>query len=169
MGTTASPVAERAKRGRKPIWIGVAVVAVVAVAIGLPLFQPWKLFTNVEVNEANPLSSVSGTASGGFSSRAHHTSGTARVGTTADGATVVFIENLDTDNGPDVKVYLSPAGPDSGDLVAGGLRLGDLKGNKGNQSYAVPAGTDMAKYKSVVIWCERFSVAFGVAPLGAAA
>jgi hypothetical protein len=158
------------RRSRKPTWLAVgALVAVIAV-VGLALFQPWKLFTDVEVNETSPLAAAGATkASGSFTSLAHPTSGTAKIGTAADGAPVVFLENLDTDNGPDLKVYLSPVEPNRGNLVAGGLKLGDLKGNRGNQSYAVPAGTDLGQYKSVVIWCERFSVAFGVAPLGNAA
>ena len=45
------------------------------------------------------------------------------------------------------------------------LILGKLKANKGNQNYAVPAGTDVRKYKSVAVWCKRFSSGFAVAPL----
>ncbi|WP_256794857.1 DM13 domain-containing protein [Terrabacter sp. Ter38] len=35
----------------------------------------------------------------------------------------------------------------------------------GNQNYAVPAGTDLSDLTSVVIWCDRFDVAFGSAPI----
>jgi len=76
----------------------------------------------------------------------------------------VRIENLDTDNGPDVIVVLSTneaANPALGNY----LDLGALKGNKGNQNYVVPAGTDITPYRSVVLWCRRFSVAFGSAPI----
>ena len=45
------------------------------------------------------------------------------------------------------------------------LELGPLKGNKGDQNYTIPTGTDLTKYPSVVLWCKRFSVAFGAAPL----
>ena len=155
---------------RRPVvLVPAAALGVLIVVAGLYLFQPWKLFTNVEVNEASPLAGPGATtASGAFNSHAHPTSGTAMVGSGTDGAPVLYLENLDTDNGPDLKVYLSPAEPTSADLLAGGLNLGDLKGNRGNQSYAVPAGTDLGKYKSVVIWCDRFAVAFGAAPLGSA-
>lgn len=44
--------------------------------------------------------------------------------------------------------------------------LGNLKGNIGNQNYAVPAAIDLEKYQSAMIWCQRFSVGFGVAPIG---
>jgi hypothetical protein len=42
-----------------------------------------------------------------------------------------------------------------------------LKATNGDEVYAVPAGTDIAQYKSVLVWCDRFSVGFGVAGLGA--
>ncbi|MCP4333110.1 MAG: DM13 domain-containing protein, partial [Gammaproteobacteria bacterium] len=43
--------------------------------------------------------------------------------------------------------------------------LGKLKGNIGNQNYAVPPGTNIAEYQSVVIWCELFGVLFSPAAL----
>jgi len=36
---------------------------------------------------------------------------------------------------------------------------------RGSQNYAIPAGTDLLAFKSAVIWCRRFVVGFGVAPL----
>ncbi|HST12912.1 MAG TPA: DM13 domain-containing protein, partial [Terriglobales bacterium] len=48
---------------------------------------------------------------------------------------------------------------------AGFLELGSLKGNIGDQNYEIPADVDLAKYRAVTIWCKRFSVNFGTAPL----
>jgi hypothetical protein len=45
------------------------------------------------------------------------------------------------------------------------VELGRLKGNKGNQSYAVPAAAELDRFRSVSIWCKRFSVSFGAATL----
>ncbi len=45
------------------------------------------------------------------------------------------------------------------------LALGDLKGTNGNQNYPIPADTNPTGYTSVVIWCDRFNVAFGSAPV----
>ena len=42
---------------------------------------------------------------------------------------------------------------------------GALKGNVGDQNYDLPAGVDLTVYRSVTIWCRRFSVNFGTAPL----
>jgi hypothetical protein len=36
--------------------------------------------------------------------------------------------------------------------------LGRLKAFSGGQNYPIPAGVDVRKYKSVVIWCEQFDV-----------
>ena len=43
--------------------------------------------------------------------------------------------------------------------------LGRLKAFKGSQNYEVPAGIDLAKYGSVVIWCEQFGVLISPAKL----
>ncbi len=51
-----------------------------------------------------------------------------------------------------------PPGGDVGDAVD----LGPLKGNKGDQQYAVPRG---ARAGTVTIWCRAFTVAFGSARL----
>jgi hypothetical protein len=40
-----------------------------------------------------------------------------------------------------------------------------LQANIGNQNYAIPAGTEMSKYDTVLIWCRAFSVLFGSADL----
>ena len=84
----------------------------------------------------------------------------------ADGSVVVRLEAFNTSSGPDVHVTLSPAPSTGGDRdFATYLDLGSIKGNHGEQNYAVPAGTDIGRYRSVVIWCKRFSVGFGVAPI----
>lgn len=65
-------------------------------------------------------------------------------------------------SGPDLKVYLATAA-DGSEFV----NLGGLKGNSGNQTYEVPAGTDTQKYDTVLIWCRALSVGFAAAPLKA--
>jgi len=45
------------------------------------------------------------------------------------------------------------------------LDLGKLRSFKGGQNYPIPAGTDLDRYGSVVIWCERFSVLISPADL----
>ena len=45
------------------------------------------------------------------------------------------------------------------------LDLGVIKGNIGDQNYALAGALDLAKYRAVSIWCKRFSMNFGAAAL----
>ncbi len=45
--------------------------------------------------------------------------------------------------------------------------LGRLKAFKGSQSYGIPAAVELARYKSVVIWCKEFGVLISPATLAA--
>ena len=106
--------------------------------------------------------------SGRFHTNAHKTDGLATIYRLADGRRVLRLTQFATSNGPDVRVYLVAAGDvqDEGAAKqAGFLDLGALKGNIGDQNYDVPAGLDLSKYRAVSIWCRRFSVNFGAAPL----
>ncbi|MBC9726255.1 DM13 domain-containing protein [Streptomyces sp. TRM68367] len=115
------------------------------------------------------------TLSGGeLISHEHATSGTVKLVRLEDGTHVVRLENLDTSNGPDLRVWLTDAPVmegragwhvfDDGKYVS----LGKLKGNKGSQNYALPTDVDPAGYTSVSIWCDRFDVSFGAAELARA-
>jgi hypothetical protein len=50
---------------------------------------------------------------------------------------------------------------------SGNVDLGALKGNRGDQQYAIPRRADVAG-ATVVIWCRAFSASFGSARLKAA-
>ena len=90
--------------------------------------------------------------------------GTATVVKRARGGRVLTLTRFAVNNGPDLRVYLAPGnGKDVGDHID----LGGLKGNKGNQKYDVPRSADIAKYRTVVIWCRSFTVAFARATLRA--
>lgn len=102
---------------------------------------------------------------GEFFSGEHSTSGTALVVALPDGSLVVRFEGLDSSNGPDLRVVLSPDGASESSDYSNRLIIDELKGNIGDQNYTLGADVDLTQYKSVVIWCERFSVAFGAAPI----
>ncbi len=219
---------------RKPLWIALAVVAVIAVTVGLALFQPWRIFTRNTVDEALPvaaapqvqamtpeamssvavvpetgapraltpavaepaeapspateeqIASVEPPASaepaqetptvatqpivlstGTFVDGEHSTSGTASILQLTDGSRFVRLEGFSTSDGPDVHVWVTDqqaGGDDWGKYDDGRyLALGNLKGTDGNQNYAIPAEADLSGLSSVVIWCDRFNVAFGSA------
>ena len=233
---TRPPSSTRSRK--KAIWITVAVVAVVGVAVGLALFQPWKIFTRNTVNEAAPVAAAvqndavtapaltapapsapapsasamstsapaaPGTsapvqaetapppepaatqaaapeppapeaaaptepttlASGTFVDGEHATSGTATILQLPDGSRFVRLEGFSTSDGPDVDVWVTDqqaGGDDWGKYDDGRyVSLGDLKGTDGNQNYPIPADADLSGLTSVVIWCDRFNVAFGSA------
>jgi hypothetical protein len=137
-------------------------------------FQPQKVLIEKTVREAAPMSSTSASvsdrelASGSFRALEHQTKGTAHLLQLADGRFIVRLVGLDTSNGPDLRVYLSRHAADRGLNGYGDsyVDLGALKGNRGDQNYRVPSGMDITQFHSVVIWCRRFTVGFGVAPLG---
>lgn len=103
---------------------------------------------------------------GQFISVDHDTSGTALIAELSDGSRVLRLEDLASLDGPDLRVVLTPASGDYSALGdAGYVTLGALKATHGNQNYAIPADLDLGTANSVVIWCERFSSAFGAAEL----
>lgn len=104
-----------------------------------------------------------------FRELAHSASGTARLLKSGDGSLFIRFEDFEVENGPDLRVYLSAAPATAGSgFDENFVDLGELKGNVGNQNYRIPAGTSVEGFKSVVVWCRRFSVGFAVAPLDAA-
>ena len=178
---------------RRVVIPAVALVAVIAVAVGLYLFQPWRIFTSSTVIEDVPAVATPAPASQGPSltpsapaapvalprelaagrliSHEHASSGTVRILELPDGSRILRFEGLDTSDGPDLRVWLSNAPVVEG--FAGWyvfddgayLDLGALKANKGDQNYEIPAGTVLSDYGSVSVWCARFAVSFAAAEL----
>ncbi|WP_183100591.1 DM13 domain-containing protein [Nocardioides pelophilus] len=195
--------------GRKgAIWLSVGGVLLVVIVVGLLLFQPWLLFIDDTVDEADDTGEVVGTASDGLSQTAfpetqasdpptdtegddeprrvelaagefidaeHGTSGRAIIYLRDDGTRYLRLEGFETSNGPDVHVWIT-------DQVSGGdcegcsdswgiyddgayVGLGSIKGNIGDQNYEIPDDADLGDMRSVVIWCDRFNVAFGTAAI----
>lgn len=108
-------------------------------------------------------------ATGTFHGVAHHTSGRATVYHTSTGD-MLRITHFKTSNGPDVHVLLVAVSDAKDDENFFGEKvdhvdLGMLKGNEGDQNYTIPMGTDLSKYKTVSVFCERFKANFGAAPL----
>jgi hypothetical protein len=155
-------------------------LAIVVVAGGWYAFRPERLFVDKTVNEslgavtapaggAAPTQAVPVTlATGTFHTNAHDTKGTATVLDLGGGRRVLRLTSFATSNGPDVRVYLVAAADVQDDATvktAGFVELGPMKGNIGDQNYDIPATVDLASYRTVTIWCKRFSVNFGSAPL----
>ncbi len=90
-------------------------------------------------------------------------------GSTTVRADSVFLEpDFEVGPGPKYHVYLVPKAPvrASGDVKDQMfVDLGRLRAFKGSQRYAIPAGVDLSKFGSVIIWCEHFSVLISPADL----
>ncbi len=165
-------------------------VGVVLVAVALVVLEPWKLVLDRRVDEAPPVVAAAGGAAepapaagpaapatpvvlarGRLISHEHASSGAVEVLQLPDGSRVLRLEDLETSDGPRLRVWLSAAPVIEGRAGwyvfadAPHVDLGDLKGNIGSSNYALPAGVDLAALPSVTIWCDRFSVSFAAATL----
>lgn len=154
-----------------------ALLVVVALAAGWYLVSP--LFIDREVVEAMPGAAPTQDADAGeapqgdeqaeriaggtFKGIGHQALGSVGLYRLADGSTVVRLEDVDIQNGPDLFVYLVPE-PDQSD-DAGGVNLGRLEGNRGSHNYPVPADVDAEDFSTVLVWCRAFSTPFGNATL----
>lgn len=90
----------------------------------------------------------------------HFGEGKALVIETAPGRYILRFEDFSVRNGPDLFVYLSPNPDGQGD---GAINLGDLKATDGAFNYDIPAGTDLAPFKSAIVYCKQFSELFATA------
>lgn len=176
---------------RKKVLLWGAVVVVLLGAFGLYWFQPWKLFTSKTISDTAPVIATvpaqpSPAASVGTPDTAtlvgegklitheHTTSGTAQLVRLPDGKLQLVLKDLSTSDGPDLRIWLTDQpvleGKAGWHVFDDGkyVELGRLKGTHGTQVYDVPADVQPDQYTSVTIWCKRFSVSFGAAPLAAA-
>ena len=147
---------------------------IIAGAVAWYAFRPERLFVNKTVSERLPTQASAAAPqpisleSGNFHDGAHKTSGTATILRLPDGKRALRLTNFATSNGPDVHVYLVAAGDATDSATVkrvGFVDLGSIKGNIGDQNYDVPSDVDLNKYQAVTIWCARFNVNFGTAPL----
>ncbi len=71
--------------------------------------------------------------------------------------TFVRFDGVMITNAPDVHVYLSrETGGKWSESTS--LYLGALKATDGSFNYEIPAGMELAQYRSVVVWCRQFAV-----------
>jgi hypothetical protein len=148
--------------------------------IGVPVlvaawwaFRPEKLWINKQVSEPPPFAASSDSQplyTGLLMGIAHATSGRASIYQAGDGKRDLRLTDFTTSNGPDVHVLLAQSTGENltREFVKDDLNsreLGLLKANQGDQNYDLPDSVDLQKYNSVIIYCERFHVVFGVAKL----
>lgn len=92
----------------------------------------------------------------------HDAKGQAMLVEVEGGGQVLTFDEFETDQGPDLRVYLV-----KGDDVSGGnfIDLGKLKAEKGRFQYELDEQVDPGEYTHVFVWCRAFSVGFGRAEL----
>jgi Electron transfer DM13 len=144
-GAAALATGLRRRRLRAPVWTGYAVAA-----LGVGGFLAWTTLRDRVVHER--LTAGATISRGTFVSGEHTTHGVVAVVGRRDGRRFVTLRGFATSPGPDLRVRVQP----------GDVDLGALKGNIGDQQYALPPGRLPAE---VVIWCRAFSATFGSAPL----
>ena len=112
---------------------------------------------------------ASGTlASGTWTKKSFKTKGSWTLSAENGVTTISLDDDFSTRNAPDLKIFLSPLSASevkNKTAVPGSLLIAPLQSNKGQQSYVVPAGTDLSKYKSVIIHCEAYTKLWSAADL----
>jgi hypothetical protein len=114
--------------------------------------------TPIVVNTTLP----SGTtlAMGTITSNAHTSIGLVTITKATNGKIFLNFENFKTDNGPDLRIYLSP------NLNAAPyIEVGNLIAINGNFTYELPVDINYTTNNKMLIWCKDFSVLFGHAIL----
>jgi Electron transfer DM13 len=96
---------------------------------------------------------------GTFTSGAHTTTGTVKIIEKADMKKYLVFENLVSDAGPDLRIYLSK------DKTASNFTELTADVKNGNYELSIPNTADLSTQKFVLVWCKQFSVLFGSAEL----
>ena len=140
-----------------------AISAIPVLAIGWALFRPELLFVNQKVNETAPNAATTTVLkSGSFASYAHETEGKAEL-LMEGNRRILRLSGFKTSNGPDVHVLLVKNNDPK--MLENSVDLGSIKGNLGDQNYEIPASVSTDEIRAATIWCKRFNVSFGGAPL----
>lgn len=113
----------------------------------------------MEKDDAMPSNEPVIVSQGSMVASAHEVAGTALL-LKVDQDSFLRFQDLQTINGPDLRIYLS------NDLEAtDSIDLGAIKATVGNVNYAIPNNVDVTQYKYALIWCRAFSVLFSYAEL----
>lgn len=140
------------------------------ISISLPVFSvanstSVNAESSVTISKKSTAADATVLVSGNFEKSEHPTSGTAKIVVKNGKKQLKFDSDFKSDNGPDLFVLLHRQDSPKNYDKASYLNLGRLKKVSGQQMYLIPQGVDVAKFKSVVIWCRKFNATFGFAPL----
>ncbi|MEK6903579.1 MAG: DM13 domain-containing protein [Nanoarchaeota archaeon] len=147
------------------IVLGIIATSIAAWYLASPLFIDKvvneEILTAPDINQKNQDASIKLTLQGKFAGADsfHQVRGAAKI-IEKDTKRYLVLENFESTNGPDLKLYLS-----TDKKATAFVDLGALKGNIGNQQYEIPKEVDLKKYNYALIWCRAFGVLFGSAEL----
>lgn len=121
--------------------------------------QPEEVTPTVPINDSFMVDKATLVRSGPIMGVNHTVSGIASL-YVMDGQYTIVLDPFQSQNGPDLRVYLSK------DIAASSfVRLGNLKSTTGKQSYSIPSTVQVNEYSFCHVWCEQFSVEFARAEL----
>lgn len=150
---------------KKTSWIVLSIIVLAGVWY---FFRPELVWIDTFIEERPPEVSAKPLFQGEFRSVAHQTTGMATVLRLPNRQRVLRLSSFETSNGPDVYICMvaAPDVTDSNSVrEAGFVCLDPMKANIGSQNYEIPEDLDLDRYRAVSIWCRRFGVNFGTAPL----
>lgn len=119
-------------------------------------FRPEKLWINQTVNEPAPFDTSAGPQpilTGRFEGKERQASGRATIYKKPDGEEYLRLKDLVIPDAPDVHVVLAPSAQTN--LAQPGIDFGPLKSDPGDQTYTLPAATDLNQDRTVAIYSER--------------
>lgn len=152
------------KTMNKNVFIAIATIIILAIAYYL-ISPLWRVKVADDVSPlASPIAQTQPfqprtIAQGTLIPKEHEVEGTVLL-IEQNGKKILRFENLNTINGPDLKIYMSRDYTNK-DYVS----LGDIKATKGNVNYDLPSTINTDTYNHILIWCEQFRVLFSGAEL----
>lgn len=96
---------------------------------------------------------------GNFENAVHSTSGSVKIYEDKDKKRTLVLENLKTDAGPDLRIYLA-----EDKSLTNFIQITD-KVQNGSVALQVPSDANLQKQNHVLIWCRKYSVLFGFAQM----
>lgn len=141
----------------------IAAAFVATTALGFAIITPSSFVNAQTVQTTTTVETVLNFAK--LTSVAAPTQGTVAIVKKTNGRTVLRLQNLKTEVGPDLHVYLYAAAVPAKDTTnvknTKYLDLGKLPAPfNGFYEYNVPTNTDLSQFKSAIIWCDVAGVTF---------
>ncbi|MEM9481124.1 MAG: DM13 domain-containing protein [Verrucomicrobiota bacterium] len=124
-----------------------------------PIRSTVAFFAAILVAASPVVAAETSVASGSWSKKEYSVNGSWKI-VEEDGVKKLKLVGFKTRSAPDLKIFFSPKSLselNGKNATSGSYKLVKLKSAKGDQTYTIPAGVDLDKYKSIVVHCEQYS------------